>query len=133
MEKVRRKYPDILSSQYARTVRAGNMVFISGVTARGSHAEDADVIGQAEVVLDRLQRIMEAEGGSMADIVKITTFVTDFEELRTHDERWRQLLQRCFGVGDVGWEESSPANSSVQVAALAFPYMKIEIEAIAIL
>ena len=128
MEKVRRNYPDILPALGVsiRSLRAGNMLFISGVTVRGSDAEDADLLGQTEAVLERLKRIMEAEGGTMQDIVKTTTFLTDIEEWREKREQWHQIIDRYF-------QGLYSTNSLMQVASLAFPYMRIEIEAIAML
>jgi 2-iminobutanoate/2-iminopropanoate deaminase len=56
----------------------------------------------------------------MADVVKITIFVTDITQ---REEVWR--AQREVFTGDF------PASSLVQVAALAEPSVKVEIEAVA--
>ena len=42
MEKIRREYPDIAPAgpNYARAVVAGNMLFISGCTAKGTKAQE---------------------------------------------------------------------------------------------
>jgi hypothetical protein len=61
-----------------------------------------------------------AAGGTMADVVKITIFVTDITQ---REEVWR--AQREVFTGDF------PASSLVQVAALAEPSVKVEIEAVA--
>lgn len=56
----------------------------------------------------------------MADIVKLTVFVTD---IGYGDDVWR--ARRAFFTGDF------PASTLVQVSALADPKMMVEIEAIA--
>ena len=82
MEKTRREYPDIAPAgpTFARAVRVDGTLYISGCTARGTDAQGGPAIEQFKVVWDRLIRIVEAEGGTATDIVKITTFVTDMRE-----------------------------------------------------
>ena len=61
---------------FSRSVRAGNTLYIAGCTARGTDAQGRAVMEQLEVTLDRITRIVAAEGGNPSDIVKITTYVT---------------------------------------------------------
>ena len=77
MKKERREYAEIAPAgpTYARAVRAG-LLFISGCTARGTDTEGGAAIDQLRVTLDRVVRIVQAEGGTPSDIVKLTTFVT---------------------------------------------------------
>ena len=76
MDKTRSNYPDIAPSgpTYSRVVRSGNLVFIAGCTARGTEGQGKPVMEQLRVTLDRIIRIVEAEGGAPKDITKITTF-----------------------------------------------------------
>ena len=79
---------------------------------------------QTDVILKRMQLILEAEGGTLDNIVKITSFVTEIDNAAaaaTHDVR-----TKCFG-------DNLPASTRVQVAGLVEPHLKIEIEATAIL
>ena len=83
------------------------------------------VLGQRLVVpanrpanLDVL--LVEAAGSSMADIVKVTIFVTD---IKKREKVWQ--ARREFFIGNF------PASTLVQVAALADPSLKVEIEAVA--
>ena len=71
-----------------------------------------------------IQHIVEAEGGSLNNVVKITSFVTEITAnagSATHDVR-----VKYFG-------KNLPASTRVQVAGLVEPHLKIEIEAIAVL
>ena len=65
MEKIRREYPDIAPAgpTYARAVRAGNMLFVSGCTARGTESQGGPAIDQLNVTLERVVSIVQAEGG----------------------------------------------------------------------
>ena len=128
MEKHRRTYPDISPSgpNYARAVRAGNQLFISGCTAMKTPAEGGPAIEQLKVVLDKLVRIVVAEGGTPTDIVKITTFVTDIGD-------WWPLPNEQLALYNEYFGDQHPANSLVEVSALAEPGLNLEIEAIAVI
>lgn len=82
MEKARRNYEDISPTgpNYSRVVRAGDTLYISGVTAWRSEAQGGPPMDQLRVVLDRITRIVAAEGGGPSDIVRCTTYVTDISD-----------------------------------------------------
>lgn len=128
MKKIRKEYPDIAPAgpTYARAVRAGDTLYISGCTARGSSAEGGPAMEQLRVTLDRVVRIVEAEGGTAQDIVKITTFVTNMSDWYPADQEQIDLFNEHFGG-------QNPANSLVEISALALPGLDIEIEAIVVL
>ena len=126
MEKIRRNYPDIAPSgpTFSRGVRVGNLLFIAGCTARGTEAQGKALMDQLRVTLDRIVRIVRAEGGTPGDIVKITTFVTSIPDWRAHDGEQQALFTEYF-QGDY------PANTLVEIRALAEDGLDVEIEAIA--
>ncbi len=68
------------------------------------------------------QTILEANGGTLENVVKVTSFVTDLREAAASGEVRRKYFQGGF-----------PASTQVQCAALGTPDLKIEIEAIAVL
>jgi enamine deaminase RidA (YjgF/YER057c/UK114 family) len=101
-------------------------VYISGQTARDA---DSKVVGvgnvqaQTEKVLKNLRIAVEAAGGSMADIAKITTYIVD---LKPDDRIWiGAMVKKHF--------PRPPAHTLVGISALAAPELLVEIEAIAIL
>jgi enamine deaminase RidA (YjgF/YER057c/UK114 family) len=128
MDKTRRNYPDIAPAgpTYSRAVRAGNLLFISGCTARGTEAQRKSLMEQLRVTLDRICRIVAAEGGSARDIVKITTFVTSIADWRACSEEQQEIFYQFF-KGDY------PANSLIEIKTLAEPGLHVEIEATAVL
>lgn len=126
MDITRKNYAEIPApgAPHYHSVRAGNMLFLSGATARDTEAEYGDMAEQTEVILKRMKHIVEAEGGTMSNIVKITSFVTEIDSaagVKTHEVR-----MRYFG-------DDLPASTRVQVAGLVAPHLKIEIEAIVVL
>ena len=128
MEKIRREYPDIAPAgpSYARAVLAGDMLFISGCTARGTEAQGGPLMEQLRVTLDRIVRIVAAEGGRPEDIVKLTTFVTRIDDWASPSEEQHAIFTGHFNG-------QNPANSVIEITALAQPGLDIEIEAMAVL
>ncbi len=128
MEKIRREYPDIAPAgpTYARAVRAGNTLYISGCTARGTEAQGGPPIEQFKATWDRIIRIVAAEGGKPADIGKVTTFVTRMAD-------WFPAPDEQQTVMDGYFNGQNPANSLVEISALAQSGLDIEIEAIVVL
>ena len=126
MEKIRKNYPDIAPSgpTYSRGVRVGNLLFISGCTARGTEAQGKAAMEQLRVTLDRIAQIMKDEGGATSDIVKITTFVTSMSDWRAHRAEQEALFAEYF-------QGEYPANTLVEITALAEDGLDVEVEAIA--
>jgi reactive intermediate/imine deaminase len=112
---------------YSHTVRidldGGALLFVSGQVAfdgDGNLVGEGDMARQTERVFDNLRAVLEANGASFRDVVKITTFVTDMSALQTvRDVRRRYLA------------DPPPASTTVEVAALFRPEALIEVEAVA--
>jgi enamine deaminase RidA (YjgF/YER057c/UK114 family) len=102
------------------------VVYISGQTARDEKSNivaTGDVRKQAEKVFQNLRVAVEAAGGTMGDIAKITTFVVD---LKPDDRVWiGEMVKQHF--------PKPPAHTLVGISALAAPELLIEIEAVAVL
>jgi 2-iminobutanoate/2-iminopropanoate deaminase len=118
---VRAISPDVTEPQagtWSNCLVVGGVAYLAGMTARGAGAEDE--YGQAKAIFAKIRHLVEAAGGSMADIVKVTIFVTD---IKNREQVWKARAE-CF-TGNF------PASTLVQVAALATPELKVEIEAVA--
>ena len=125
MDIERRDYPEVTkpAGAFRHSVRWGNLLFVSGFTAGGTQAETGDMAAQTDAVLQKLQRVLEANGATFENVVKLTSFVTDLKEL----PRITEVRQRYFS------EDAYPAATQLEVSALRTPDLKIEIEAIAVL
>ena len=75
---------------------------------------------QAEVVFARVEAVLAAAKMTLSDIVRLTVFLTDQEDVRTFVE----ARDRVMG-------DHKPGAIILVVKALARPELKIEIEAIA--
>jgi 2-iminobutanoate/2-iminopropanoate deaminase len=110
--------PEPQPGTWSNCLVAGGIAYIAGMTARGSDASDEYT--QAKEVFTKIRHLVEAAGGSMADVMKVTIFVTDISQ---REKVWQ--ARREFFTGNF------PASTLVQVAALADPSLKVEIEAVA--
>src|SRR5438876_5798867 len=79
----------------------GRMLFLAGQTAsdaEGQIVAPGDVVAQYEQVLHNLQTVVEAAGGAMQDIVKITIFVSDRDGYLAHLKQLGRVHQSFFGA-----------------------------------
>ena len=104
--------------------RVGDLLFVSGQAAideSGAVVGAGDFDAQAEQTFRNLARVLDAGGSSLADVVKVTIFLTDMGNF----PKIVELRGRWFSPP---W----PADTLVEVSALALPELEIEIEAIAV-
>lgn len=118
---VRKNYSEVgeVKAPYVHSVRHGNTLYISGLTAFGSEAQHAGIAEQAEEIFSQIRKIVSAEGTDFSTLIKVTIFITSFEDIGP----LREVLYRNYG-------EHLPASSLVEVSRLFSPDLKIEIEAI---
>ena len=91
-----------------------------GCARRGRQGVQGDEYEQAKAIFVKMRGLIEAAGGAMSDVVKVMIFVTD---IKNREKVWK--ARREVFTGDF------PVSTLVQVAALASPDIKVEIEAIA--
>jgi 2-iminobutanoate/2-iminopropanoate deaminase len=97
------------------------VAYVAGMTARGGQGgTGGDEYAQAKEIFGKVRHLVEAAGGTMADVVKVTIFVTDIAQ---REKVWQ--ARREFFTGNF------PTSTLVQVAALADPSLKVEINAVA--
>jgi 2-iminobutanoate/2-iminopropanoate deaminase len=111
--------PEPPAGTWSNCLVTGGIAYIAGMTARGSEAEGDEYV-QAKAIFAKIRHLVEAAGGTMADIMKVTIFVTDISQ---REKVWQ--ARREFFAGNF------PASTLVQVAALAAPALKVEVDAIA--
>ncbi len=108
---------------YARAVRIGDRILVSGTTAThgsGRVVAPGDPGAQTTYVLDKIAASIAALGGSLEDVVRTRVYLTDAAD-------WEPVSRahgRVFG-------EIRPANTLLQAGALVGDYA-VEIEAEAV-
>jgi len=67
---------------YAHAIRVGHTIYISAqlpLDVNGKLVGAGDVGAQAEQVFTNFQNVLKAAGAKMEDVVKLTTYLLDFE------------------------------------------------------
>ena len=110
---------------YSHVAKVGKTLFISGQVAQdvnGNLVGRGDIETQARQVFLNLRLILEEAGGSLRNIVKVTSFVTHYSAVEILRRVRSEFLQEPF-----------PASSLVVVQSLASPDWFLEVEAIAVI
>jgi 2-iminobutanoate/2-iminopropanoate deaminase len=116
----RKNYPLLAPpvGPYVHAVKHNGLLYVSGLTAFGTLAQARGIAEQADAVFAQLTAIANSEQISLASLLKLTIYVTSFDDL---DELRAVLFQLCG--------RALPASSLVQVAGLFAPELRIEVEA----
>jgi len=102
--------------------RPENMLFISGQVAIDRAGSIPDSLEeQAELVWGNIHAILKEAGMSMANVVKIMSFITRSEDFAA----FAKIRARHLG-------EHRPASTLLVVSALAHPKFVVEVEAVAV-
>jgi len=110
---------------YSQAVRAGNLVFTAGQIALDPVTQQVVAAGIAEQttrVLENLKAILEAAGSSLAQTVKATVFLKDFNDFAA--------MNAVYGAYLAPEGVLPPARSTVEVSRLPKDVL-VEIELIA--
>jgi enamine deaminase RidA (YjgF/YER057c/UK114 family) len=108
-------------------VNKGTLVYIAGQVssdASGKLVGEGDFEAQAERVFANVKLAVEAAGATMADIVKMNTYIVASVD-PADVPKMRAVRGRYFGSG------TPPASTLVYVSRLAQPGWMIEVEVVA--
>ncbi len=111
---------------YAHAVRCGSTVYVAGQVAFDEQNRIVglgDAAAQAEQVWGNIARAVEAAGGTVADVVKITVFLKDIRDAPAEIAVRRRLFE----------DGRFPICTMVQAASLGLPELLMEIDAVAYL
>ena len=113
--------PEPPPERWSNCLVCDGIAYVSGMTARaGDKVSGNDEYEQSKAIFTKIKNMLEAAGGAMADVVKITVYVTN---IKNNTKVWQ--ARREFFTGNF------PASTLVEVSALAAPEILVEIEAIA--
>jgi enamine deaminase RidA (YjgF/YER057c/UK114 family) len=109
---------------YCRAIRVGNIIEVAGTTAVDGEklVGKDDLYAQTKFVLEKIEKALKDLGGSLEDVVRTRSFVTDIS-------RWQEF-GRAHGEK---FSNIKPVSTLVEVKALIDPELLIEIEVTAIL
>ena len=112
--------------------RAGDFIFVSGTSSRraddsiaGAEPDGAggyvfDIRVQTRAVLENIRAILAHAGATLADVVEVSTYLVSMQDFPGYNEVYAQAF---------GYE--GPARTTVAVAELPHPHLRIEIRVVA--
>ncbi len=107
---------------YSQATTNGELLFTAGqipLTPEGELLDDEPIAVQTRQALDNVVAILEEEGATPDDVLKVTVFLDDIEEFDEMNETYKNYFRT-----------DPPARSAVEVGALP-KGVGIEIEAVA--
>ena len=120
---------------YPHARRVGDLLYLSGVGPRqpgtnsipggpihdeNGNALDYDIKAQTQAVIENITRILEEAGGSIDDVLDVTSFLVDMDrDFQGYNEVWAETL------GQVG-----PTRTTLAIRALPTP-IAVEMKVIA--
>jgi 2-iminobutanoate/2-iminopropanoate deaminase len=117
--------PDVPEPQpqtWSNCLLVNGVAYVAGLIARGKDGKilDGDEYAQAQMIFASIKSLIEAAGGTMGDVVKVVIYVTDIKQ---REKVWKARREVFTG--------NFPVSTLVQVAALADPAVKVEVDAVA--
>ena len=109
----------------AVVTEGGRIVWLAGQTGTVDDSGKSlanDFEGQARQIFKSFDAVLRKAGGTLADLVQMTVFVTDVR----YGERLWQVRKEVFG-------DDFPGSAMVTITALANPDAKIEIQGYAVI
>jgi enamine deaminase RidA (YjgF/YER057c/UK114 family) len=118
--------------RYPHARLVGDILFISGISSRrpdNTHVgaeigEDGlarlDIKAQTRAVIANIDSICREFGGSIADVVDVTTFLVNMNDFSGYNDVYGEVFQ-----------EDGPTRTTVAVHQLPHPHLLIEMKAIA--
>ncbi|MFO0812845.1 MAG: RidA family protein [Gemmatales bacterium] len=110
---------------YSRTVRVGQLVYVSGTTATGPDGQlvgTGDAYAQTRQVLLNIEKALAMAGARLEHVVRTRMFVTDIKQ-------W-EAIGRAHGEA---FQHIRPVTSMIEVSRLIDPHMLVEMEADAVI
>jgi len=107
---------------YSQATTNGDMVFTAGqipMTPDGDLLDDEEIAVQTRQSLENVKAILEEEGLTMQNVLKVTVFLDDIEDFDEMNDAYKEYFQ-----------DNPPARSAVEAGNLP-KGVGVEIEAIA--
>lgn len=119
-----RDVPEPAPDSFSHCLIGGDTVFVSGQhagNAAGGIDGDGTMVSQATVAFAKIKLLLEAAGATMADVAKLTVYVTDMSQRAGVSEARKKFFKGDF-----------PCSTLIGISALAQPGLLVEIDAVAV-
>jgi enamine deaminase RidA (YjgF/YER057c/UK114 family) len=131
LEKKNHNYSEWTKGRFSEAVTVtgpGKMIFLAGVGAEDENGKGGDIlhkgdfVGQCHYAYDKIKRLLQKQGATLGDVVKMVTYVTDM--------RYQADYGKCR-VEEFG-SNALPAHTLLNISQLAWPGMLVEIDVTAV-
>ena len=110
-----------LAQPFSWAVRGAGLLFTAhGPVRQDGSIDTGGIEAQARLTFANLQRAVQAAGGNLADVTQVLIYMLDIADMKAIDAVYREFFQPPY-----------PNRSSMAVAGLVVPGMKLEIVAYA--
>src|SRR5947208_9695031 len=114
-----RRTADAYQSSPAVSMAGGRLIFVSGQVGGDEAGQPiGDPEAQFVAALENLREILEAAGGTLADVVELTTYFTSMADLQV----FANAKERLFTTTPY------PAWTAIGVNELALPGLRVEVK-----
>ena len=114
-------------SPMSHMVKAGDFLWLSGIVALDERRQvvgAGDIQAQTRQVFTIMRRVLGLAGCDLTSVIRLTNYLTvSFDDMEQTNKYWA-IRREFFGT-------HRPASTGVKVAALIYPELLIEIDAIA--
>ena len=108
---------------FSHAVKVDNTIYLAGIVGVDENWKVVgDIAAQVDRAYENMRRVLEAAGARMTDVVKMTHYCRDIDELIS-----------ASGVRPKYFGDYRPADTMVQVSRLAMPELRVEVEAVAVI
>jgi 2-iminobutanoate/2-iminopropanoate deaminase len=131
LEKKNFNYSEWTKGRFSEAVTVtgpGKMIFLAGVGAEDENGTGGDILhkgdfmGQCHYAYAKIKRLLQKQGATLGDVVKMVTYMTDV--------RYQPDYGKCrieeFGANPL------PAHTLLTISQLAWPGMMVEIDVTAV-
>lgn len=106
---------------YSQAVKSGNTVYLSGqipLVPETMVLIDGDINAQIRQVIENLQAVCQAAGGSLADIVKLNVYLTDLGAFGNVNAMMQEFFCEPFPARAAIGVKELPKGASVEMDAV---------------
>jgi len=105
---------------FSAAVRTGDLLFVSGQVGMRDGKVGEGIEEQTRLTLENMRGVLAQADCSLADVVKVTVFITDMSLWPKMNEVYREYFPK-----------DPPARSALGANGLALPQLLVEMECVA--
>jgi 2-iminobutanoate/2-iminopropanoate deaminase len=106
----------------SQSVQRGDLIVVSGLISRDEDSASAEVSileDRVRSALDNAMRILESHGMTSIDIVSVTLYTRDVDDLAKANAAYTAYFQRDLPARAVVGVDALPAGSQIDIAVVA--------------